>query len=354
MYYCMYYSFIPFRSPEFRNLGMAASTSSPSLECQFVEKNYEILGKLGRGGFGSVFKVKHRLDQKIYALKKVRISVLDERLNIQKEVEHLSVLNHKHIVQYGYSFMVEESDPHPSSQGISKAECQIPSTPDENIQRETDGTSFSRIWAKDVFGIDSNGNDLASQVAVIPFVYIQMEFCPTTLRKCIEENRYTEAWEVARIISQIFEALTFIHSKGIIHRDLKPENIFITDSGLAKIGDFGLSTRLPDDRSKSLTDPVGSNLYMAPEVKNSKNYDHRCDMYSFGIVYFETIHPPFRTQAERIEVLSNLRKEEIQFPSDWKFFDWENQTQQIRRLLHHAPDRRILLEYELIRACTQV
>jgi len=90
---------------------------------------------------------------------------------------------------------------------------------------------------------------------------------------------------------------------------------------------------------------------MAPEVKTRKNYDHRCDMYSFGIVYFEIIHPPFKTQTERVEVLNNLRREKIQFPTYWTTSDWEAQTNQIRRLLHHAPEKRVLLEYELSQTC---
>lgn len=174
-----------------------------------------------------------------------------------------------------------------------------------------------------------------------------MEFCTKTLRQCIEENRYVEAKDVAWIARQIFEALTFIHGKGIIHRDLKPDNIFVTEDGVAKIGDFGLSTRFQDDPTIGLTGPIGSNLYMAPEVQTRKNYDHRCDLYSFGILYFEIIHQPFSTQSERVQVLRNLRKEEIQFPTDWRSSDWENQTNQIKRLLSHAPEKRILLEFEL-------
>lgn len=74
-----------------------------------------------------------------------------------------------------------------------------------------------------------------------PILYIQMEYCPATIRHMIDKNQLIEMSEaeVWRLIRQIVEALKYIHARGIIHRDLKPGNIFVDSSGNIKLGDFG-------------------------------------------------------------------------------------------------------------------
>jgi eukaryotic translation initiation factor 2-alpha kinase 4 len=76
-------------------------------------------------------------------------------------------------------------------------------------------------------------------------LFIQMEYCKTTLRAVIDEG---ELWmrpaEIHLLLRQILEALAYIHSRGMIHRDLKPANIFLDVEGNIKIGDFGLARLL--------------------------------------------------------------------------------------------------------------
>jgi eukaryotic translation initiation factor 2-alpha kinase 4 len=74
-----------------------------------------------------------------------------------------------------------------------------------------------------------------------PILYIQMEYCPATIRHMIDKNELTdrEEAEVWRLIRQTVEALKYIHARGIIHRDLKPGNIFVDSSDNVKLGDFG-------------------------------------------------------------------------------------------------------------------
>merc|ERR1711957_593600 len=73
-------------------------------------------------------------------------------------------------------------------------------------------------------------------------MYIQMEFCSTTLRQLIDEHKLekmekNERWKMIR---QTLEALAYIHKKKIIHRDLKPDNIFLDSEHNIRLGDFGL------------------------------------------------------------------------------------------------------------------
>ncbi|KAG7354267.1 serine/threonine protein kinase [Nitzschia inconspicua] len=201
-----------------------------------------------------------------------------------------------------------------------------------------------------------------------PILYIQMEYCPATIRHMIDEKeliKMTEA-DVWRLIRQIVEALKYIHAKGIIHRDLKPGNIFVDSSGNVKLGDFGLATRrlkkpqvtlttnehseandiyeaiedlsaLFGENSKlseslmsvsadeSLTGGVGTTFYRAPEqegttASSTNAYGIKADIYSLGVTIFEMFHPPFQTYMERATALGHLSSNDpsARFPSDFK------------------------------------
>lgn len=186
------------------------------------------------------------------------------------------------------------------------------------------------------------------------FLYIQMEYCSTTLRHLIDQggilNKENEAWRLTR---QIVEALCYIHSRKLIHRDLKPSNIFLDSENNVRMGDFGLATttskrsslfeiddsiRNLDDTDESslyrqcrnlhhsetngtnsfrskpteaLTGGVGTAFYRAPEQEGTNagpsGYSSKVDIYSIGIILFEMFHAPFSTYMERADILSNIR-----------------------------------------------
>jgi serine/threonine protein kinase len=112
---------------------------------------------------------------------------------------------------------------------------------------------------------------------------------PLPLRKAIDSG------------AQIARALAAAHDKGIVHRDLKPENLFLTADGRVKILDFGLAAHQPPagttagEDSPTLTrqtDPgtvVGTVGYMAPEQVRGQTADHRADIFSLGAVLYEML-----------------------------------------------------------------
>ncbi|MCE9584918.1 MAG: serine/threonine protein kinase [Planctomycetes bacterium] len=111
------------------------------------------------------------------------------------------------------------------------------------------------------------------------------------LRLILREKKLTAA-EALRIVPQLCDALEYAHSEGVVHRDIKPENILIDKKGRVKITDFGLAKMVEPGRTDhTVTGLVmGTPHYMAPEqVDAPKDVDHRADIYSMGVVFYELL-----------------------------------------------------------------
>ncbi|XP_071792922.1 eukaryotic translation initiation factor 2-alpha kinase 3-like [Asterias amurensis] len=185
------------------------------------------------------------------------------------------------------------------------------------------------------------------------YLYIQMQLCQKeTLKDWLGANTLSrDRVKLLHIFQQILGAVEYVHTCGMIHRDLKPSNIFFSAEGTVKVGDFGLVTAvdtqietldtLDDDQTsvdsnKKHTSQVGTQLYMSPEQLSGKSYDHKVDIYSLGLIFFELLHP-FSTQMERIMVMTGSRQQS--FPDRFQK-ELPKETELIKWLLSNCPMER--------------
>ncbi|MEX0611881.1 MAG: protein kinase [Pirellulales bacterium] len=151
------------------------------------------------------------------------------------------------------------------------------------------------------------------------FYYFVMEYVDgTNLRELIRGGQI-EPQHALAIVQQICDALSYAHSIGIVHRDIKPENILVDRAGKVKIADFGLAKLVGTDAHDiSLTGSeqiMGTWRYMAPEqLEGSRDVDHRADIYSLGVVFYELLTGEvpmgrFRPPSEKVHV--DIRVDEV-------------------------------------------
>jgi tRNA A-37 threonylcarbamoyl transferase component Bud32 len=150
------------------------------------------------------------------------------------------------------------------------------------------------------------------------YYYFIMELVDgMNLRQLIRANTL-EPRQALDLVTQICTALQFAHDEHIVHRDIKPENILITKKGQVKIADFGLAKLLgtaPDTSLTASQQVMGTVNYMAPEQReNTKDVDHRADIYSLGVVFYEMLTgevPMGRFEAPSKKVRLDVRLDEV-------------------------------------------
>lgn len=154
-----------------------------------------------------------------------------------------------------------------------------------------------------------------------------------TLDECLKDGRLQVA-EALSIFSQLAEGLASAHERGIIHRDLKPPNIKITAEGRARLLDFGLAkaslespeenrTLALDGTESQTTQPnqiLGTPAYMSPEQTRAEKVDHRADVWGFGCCLYEALTGvrPFqgKSRADLFAAILNADPDWAKLPDD--------------------------------------
>ncbi|XP_021573772.1 interferon-induced, double-stranded RNA-activated protein kinase-like [Carlito syrichta] len=234
---------------------------------------------IGSGGFGQVFKAKHKIDGETYIIKRVKY----DNEKVEDEVKALAKLNHVNIVGYNACWEGTDYNPESSNNDIESSDFQ---------------TEYSDIF------IDNSINESRSTTRCL---FIQMEFCDGgTLAKRIDDRRgKTPDKDLAlELFEQITTGVDYIHSNNLIHRDLKPSNIFLVGETQIKIGDFGLVAYMKHNGKR--THNAGTLGYMSPEQISSQEYGKEVDIYALGLILAELLHIP-GTHMEKGKLFSDLR-----------------------------------------------
>ena len=136
--------------------------------------------------------------------------------------------------------------------------------------------------------------------------YLAMELLEgTDLRSRLQKEAIPAA-EAVEIARQVAEGLAYAHARGIVHRDIKPGNIMLNGDGQAKIMDFGLARMRMADHKTSTGMVLGTPRYMSPEQISGQPVDQRSDLFSLGIVLYEMLTGTRLFAGENIEQVQHL------------------------------------------------
>lgn len=142
--------------------------------------------------------------------------------------------------------------------------------------------------------------------------FIVMEYVPgQTLKELLHKRGALHFVEAVDIMKQVASATAKAHSIGIVHRDLKPQNIMVTDSGVVKIGDFGIASIQSLSQVTQTDTIMGSLHYLAPEIARGEKATPQSDIYALGIVFYELLRGdvPFNGESPVNIALKHMRDE---------------------------------------------
>jgi len=135
--------------------------------------------------------------------------------------------------------------------------------------------------------------------------YMAMEFIEgDELRSLLAAGRALPVSQAVSIAAQVAEGLAYAHEHGVVHRDIKPANIMVLADGPVKITDFGIARmRASTDELTQSGMMLGSPKYMSPEQVIGKRADHRSDIFSLGVILYETLTGAAPFSGENVTAL---------------------------------------------------
>lgn len=250
--------------------------------------DFSVVGKLGQGGFGRVYKAKDRFSDTHIALKimkksEVMSSAIATRQTADERLIHELSRGHPYVLQMSHAF--------------------------ETTQR----------------------------------LYLATELCSAgNLHELMEYGEKPLKEEEARLVTaEVILALEYLHGLGIIYRDLKPENVLIGNDGHIRLADFGLSKIAGKSESGAVNKTnsfCGTSDFMAPEMLRNISYNGSVDMWALGVFIFNIVsgETPFEG-SETEDTYSRILHEELyEAPPSTSFV-----TDLLYNLLNKSPAERL-------------
>ncbi len=222
---------------------------------KIIAERYELLELIGQGGMADVYLAKDIILNRTIAIKILRTSLAKDPIYVtrfQREASAAAALSHRNIVE--------------------------------------------------IYDVGEDEDKY----------YIVMEYIPgTTLKELILKRGAVHVVEAIDIMKQVVGGIAKAHQLGIIHRDLKPQNILVTDSGVAKIADFGIAS-MQSLAQVTQTDVImGSLHYLAPELARGEKATVQSDIYALGIVFYELLRGevPFNGESPVNIALKHMQED---------------------------------------------
>jgi len=263
-----------------------------------LSERYELLGELGRGGMGIVYKARDKETGGVVALKVLQAEIaahpdvierFKSELLLARKITHKNVCRTHELLRFGDTVAIS--------------------------MEYVEGESLRAILRR---------------------------FGGVPLRRGVE-------WT-----AQVCSALAEAHAQGVVHRDLKPENILIARDGSAKVMDFGIAHSLESQATATaMATIIGTPAYMSPEQAEGKPVDHRTDIYALGLVLYEMFTGRQAFQADTPIGMLTARLQETPPPPSSVEPDLPDRIDRaIVKCLERKPDKRFQSVSEVEAALT--
>ena len=240
-------------------------TVKAGLEREACKADFEAIEdkNIGKGGFGCVWKVRHKVTKKIFAIKVInKDSIIKQNLVEQtnREIEIMYALDHPHIIKLYNHF--EDNDDF----------CLI-------MQYASKGQLYAQI---------------------------------RRLKRLDQKS-------AAQYMREVISAVKYLHGRNppIIHRDIKPENILLDSDGRCKLADFGWSNFHEGNKQRETY--CGTPEYLAPEMINKSGHNESIDIWSLGVLLFEMLtgKTPFNFKGDRNQLYNSIKTLKICWTDDF-------------------------------------
>ncbi|MEO1530007.1 MAG: protein kinase [Planctomycetota bacterium] len=264
--------------PTLLMLEASKSTAPSSLQAQKIG-TYQLLREIGRGGMGIVYEAQHETLERRVAVKVLPKKLAMDRRTLarfHREARAIAKLHHSNIVPL-YDVGAEEGQRYFAMQlisGPSLDRALLDAKSSVALEHQSATSQDSRAASRKL--------DLARRNSELKALTES-----GSLSGSSTSQRSTMFHWVAKVGSQIADAIDYAHRHGILHRDVKPSNILLDESGTAWLSDFGLA-KTGDDELTQTGDFVGTLRYMSPERFRGQ-CDERADIYGLGLTLYEML-----------------------------------------------------------------